>query len=266
MLHVVTTGDRWSAGGADATKGLFVKELEEALLDGRADVAVHSAKDLPGELPPGLGILAVPEREDPRDVLIGPADGVGGLAQGARVGTGSPRRVAQVRSLRPDLRFAEIRGNVGTRLDKLARGEVDALVLAAAGLARLGLAPPGLTALPVDVCIPAPGQGALALEGRRDRPELADALAPFHDAHAGCCLDAERALLAGLGGGCREPVGALGAVTEGRLRLRAFAEDPDTGHQVRDEASGDPARPAAVGAELALRMAERLRAGAASGR
>ena len=258
-MEVVTTGDRWSVGGADATKGLFVKELEEALLDGRADLAVHSAKDLPGELPGGLGVIAIPERQDPRDALIGAPGGLAALASGARVGTGSPRRAAQLGALRPDLTFAEIRGNVGTRLDKMARGEVDALVLAMAGLARLGLRPPDTTPLEVEESVPAPGQGALALEGRADRAELVAAAAVLDDPQTHVAVRAERALLAGLGGGCREPVGAFGRTGEdGRLRLVAFAQDPDTGQVVRDELDGASEEPEDLGEALAERVRRRL--------
>lgn len=262
LLELVTSGDHWSAGGGTgATKGLFVKELEEALLDGRADLAVHSAKDLPGELPDGLAILAVPPREDPRDVLVGPAGGLGELAPGATVGTGSPRRAAQLRLARPDVGFAEIRGNVGTRLEKLVRGEVDALVLAAAGLARLGLRPAGLTPLDVDVSVPAPGQGALALEGRGDRPELVECLADLDDPATSRGVRAERALLAGLGGGCREPVGALGTVDGSTLRLVAFAATADGARTVRAEETGPAGRPEALGERLAGSVAVRLAGG-----
>ena len=209
LLPLVTSGDRWSRGEGPATKGLFVKELEEALLDGRADLAVHSAKDLPGELPDGLAVLAVPPRADPRDVLVGTAGGLSGLLHGARVATGSPRRRVQLRDARPDLALVEIRGNVGTRLEKLADGQADALVLAAAGLTRLGLSPPGLTPLAVEVCTPAPGQGALAVEGRPDREDLRSVAAALDDPDAHRCLLEERKALAGFGGGCLAPVGAL---------------------------------------------------------
>lgn len=226
LLELVTTGDRWSAAGnADATRGLFVKELEEALLDGRADLAVHSAKDLPGELPPGLAVLAVPAREDARDVLVGPEGGLAALPPGARVGTGSPRRVVQLGLARPDLRFGEVRGNVGTRLEKLGRGEFDALVLAAAGLNRLGLTPAGRTPLDPTVCVPAPGQGALALEGRADDESVRAAVAVLDDPVTHACLLVERAVLAGLGGGCREPIGALAHRDGDGIALTAFAAD-----------------------------------------
>ena len=200
----------------------------------------------------------MPEREDPRDVLIGPAGGLRSLPPGARVGTGSPRRAAQLGLIRPDVTFAEIRGNVGTRLEKLSRGETDALVLAAAGLARLGLAPDGLSPLAVADSVPAPGQGALALEGRADRPDLADCLADLDDRSTSLAVRAERALLAGLGGGCREPVGALGTVTGETLRLVAFAGSADGARAVRDELTGPAGDPEAIGVRLAELIGARL--------
>ncbi|HTI35808.1 MAG TPA: hydroxymethylbilane synthase [Miltoncostaea sp.] len=229
-LEVVTTGDRWSASGTDPApdRGLFVKELEEALLDERAHLAVHSAKDLPADLPDGLGVVAVPAREDARDVLVGVPGGIDHLPEGARVGTGSPRRAAQLLDARPDAVVVPVRGNVGTRLEKLARGEYDALVLAAAGLRRLGLEPPGTSPLPVDLSTPAPGQGLLAVEARLDGEAAAAAAAALDDPVAHACLDAERALLDGLGGGCMRPVGAYCEPTHDGLRLVAFAA-PEAG-------------------------------------
>jgi hydroxymethylbilane synthase len=224
-LEMVTTGDRWSASGTDPApdRGLFVKELEEALLDGRAHLAVHSAKDLPADLPEGLGVVAVPAREDARDVLVGVPGGIDHLPEGARVGTGSPRRAAQLLGLRPDAVVLPVRGNVGTRLEKLGRGEYDALVLAAAGLRRLGLDPPGTSPLPVEVSTPAPGQGLLAVEARLDGEAAAAAADALDDPVAHACLLAERALLAGLGGGCMRPIGAFCEPTHDGLRLVAFA-------------------------------------------
>ncbi len=233
LLPIVTTGDRWSASGATETpKGLFVTELEEALRDGRADIAVHSAKDLPSDLPLGLGILAVPSREDPRDVLVGVGD-LADLPNGARVGTGSPRRAAQLRRHRPDLDIGDIRGNVGTRLEKLDRGEFDALVLAAAGLTRLGLAPSHLTSLPIEVCVPAPGQGALAIEGRRDDRDVATAVGGLIDPDAMACVGIERALLQALGGGCREPIGVLATSLDGVFPVDVFAAAEDDSTHTR---------------------------------
>jgi hydroxymethylbilane synthase len=260
LLEIVTSGDRWSAaGGTDATRGLFVKELEEALLDGRADLAVHSAKDLPGELPAGLAILAVPVREDPRDVLVGPVGGIQGLAAGARVGTGSPRRSAQLRIARPDVSCVEIRGNVGTRLEKLHAGDVaDALILAAAGLARLSITPPNTTPLDVALSVPAPGQGALAIEGRVDRHDLRAALQVIADPVAAACVAAERALLAGLGGGCREPVGALATVADDVLTITGFAASEDGSRHARDTVAGPVHEAERLGGALAARLADRV--------
>lgn len=224
-LEVVTTGDRRSAAGADPApdRGLFVKELEESLLDGRAHLAVHSAKDLPADLPAGLGVVAVPAREDARDVLVGVPGGIDHMKEGARVGTGSPRRAAQLLDARPDAVVVPVRGNVGTRLEKLERGEYDALVLAAAGLRRLGLEPPGTSPLATDVSTPAPGQGLLAVEARLDGEAALAAAAALDDPAAHACLLAERALLRGLGGGCMRPVGAFCEPTRAGLRIVAFA-------------------------------------------
>jgi hydroxymethylbilane synthase len=257
LLGLTTTGDRWSASGTGPApdKGLFVKELEEALRDGRAHLAVHSAKDLPGELPAGLAVLAVPAREDPRDVLVGPAGGLDALPAGARVATGSPRRAAQVLAARPDLVIVPIRGNVGTRLDKLARGDADALVLAAAGLRRLGLTPAGLTPLPVTVSTPAPGQGLLAIEGRVGEPVAAAAAAVLDDPAAHACLRAERAVLAALGGGCLEPIGALCEARGDDLRITAFAGSADGARGERVVVEGPRDDPEALGAAAGGRLA-----------
>jgi hydroxymethylbilane synthase len=257
VLPLTTTGDRWSAAGTGPApdKGLFVKELEEALLDGRAHLAVHSAKDLPGELPAGLAVLAVPAREDARDVIVGPPGGLDALPSGAAVATGSPRRAAQMLAVRPDLRIVPIRGNVGTRLEKLARGDADALILAAAGLRRLGLAPDGASALAVEVSTPAPGQGLLAVQGRDDDAETAAAVAALDDATAHACLVAERAVLAALGGGCLQPVGAFCEAHAGGLRIVAFAgsEDGSRGERVVRRGSLDD--PAALGRDAAAALA-----------
>lgn len=232
LLELVTTGDRWSAEGRAeaADRGMFVKELEEALLDGRAHLAVHSAKDLPSELPPGLAVLAVPRREDPRDVLVG-ASSLEALPRGARVGTGSPRRSAQLLIARPDLEVVAIRGNVDTRLGKLDRGEVDALVLAAAGLSRLGVSRADVAPLDPEVSTPAPGQGLLAIEGRTGDADTAAAVSVLDEPGAVEALRAERALLAALGGGCMTPAGALCDPADGGLRLRmtAFRADDAAG-------------------------------------
>ena len=212
---------------------MFVKELEQALLDGRADLAVHSAKDLPTELPPGLAVVATPARADARDVLVG-ASALDDLAAGARVGTGSPRRQAQLRSVRSDLEVVAVRGNVGTRLDLVDRGDIDALVLAAAGLARLGVTRGDVTHLPEDVCTPAAGQGILALEGRSDDAAVRAALHVIDHAPTRLCLDVEREVLTRLGGGCFAPVGAFCRPDGEHVVLTVFrASDADADDAVR---------------------------------
>lgn len=259
LVGMTTSGDRnTEVTGPAGLKGMFVAEIVRALRDGDVDLAVHSAKDLPGELPPGLGIVAVPSREDPRDVLIGPDGGLDGLPAGATVATGSPRRAAQLRLLRPDVVFAEIRGNVGTRLDKLAAGAADALVLAAAGLARLDLRPPRVTPLAVERCVPAPGQGALAIEGRIDRPDLVAAVAGLDDAATAACVRAERAALAALGGGCREPIGVIATVHGDELTLVGFAATQDGAAHARGEITGAAGDAERLGDTLAARLRQRL--------
>ena len=261
LLEVVTSGDRWSAAHAQGpapTRGLFVKELEQALLDGRADLAVHSAKDLPADLPPGLAVVAVPTREDPRDVLVGVPGGLDALPAGARVGTGSPRREAQLRLARPDLTIAPVRGNVGTRLERLDSGDLDALVLAAAGLNRLGIARGDITPLAPEVSTPAPGQGLLALEGRSDGPAT-QAVAALDDPSAHVCLRAERWILAALGGGCMQPIGALATVADGALTLTAFAASEDGARHARITDHGAPGGPEGLAERIAGQL-ERVRA------
>ncbi|MGD9696455.1 MAG: hydroxymethylbilane synthase [Thermoleophilia bacterium] len=258
LLPLVTTGDRWSASGGGETpdKGLFVKELEEALLDGRADLAVHSAKDLPGAPPADLVIAAVPPREDARDVLVGPPGGLDALREGARVATGSPRRAVQLRAARPDVEIVEIRGNVGTRLEKLGRGDADALVLAAAGLRRLGLWPGGTVPLDPGLSTPAPGQGLLAVQARAGGEAAEAAATALDDPTAHACLRAERAVLTGLGGGCREPIGAFcEPVTAAGLRLLAFAAAEGGVRAARVTREGPADDPDALGAEVAAILA-----------
>lgn len=232
-----------------------MKELEQALLDGRADLAVHSAKDLPADLPPGLAVVASPAREDPRDVLVGVRGGLDALPAGARVGTGSPRRAAQLLAARPDLTIVPVRGNVGTRLERIGDG-VDALVLAAAGLRRLGIAREDITPLDPDVCTPAPGQGLLALETRADGA-AAEAVAALDDPAARACLRAERRLLAALGGGCMAPVGALAVPAgPGTLELVAFAGSEDGTRATRARATGPDDAPEALADRVAEQFAE----------
>jgi hydroxymethylbilane synthase len=229
-LQVVTSGDRIQdrplseIGG----KGLFVKEIEEALLERRADFAVHSIKDVPGSLPEGLVIACVPEREDPRDVLVAPRHGtLTALPEGARIGTSSLRRLVALRAARPDLAFVPLRGNVDTRLRKVDAGECDAIVLARAGLVRLGLQDRATEVLATDVSLPAVGQGALGIECRQDDAETRALLARLHDPIAATCVAAERGVLLALGGDCKTPLGAHAEKAGDTLRLRAFVAEPD---------------------------------------
>ena len=252
LLEMTTTGDRWSLAGSQAqpgmdVKGMFVKELEEALLDGRADIAVHSAKDLPGDLPPGLAVIATPAREHPGDVLVGSPGGLDALPAGARIGTTSPRRRAQVLAARPDLQVVEVRGNVDTRLAKLDAGDVDALVLAAAGLRRLGIARDDAVTLPLDLCLPAAGQGIVAIEGRDGDDAVRQACAALDDPASRACLAAERAFLACLGGGCSVPAGALCQMDGDTLRMRAWWD----GSGLFADVDGPVGDPAGLGARAA---------------
>ncbi|MEO8602199.1 MAG: hydroxymethylbilane synthase [bacterium] len=252
LVVIRTSGDRLAdvplreVGG----KGLFVKELEQALLDGSIEAAVHSLKDLPGELAGGLIIAAVPEREVAHDVVVTrAAGGLSALAAGSRVGTSSPRRAALVRAAFPLLTVVDLRGNVDTRLSKLERGDVDAIILAAAGLARLGVVPPHVTACDADVFVPAVGQGALALEARPG--PMAERLRAIEDVRARRAIDAERAFLVAIGGNCVSPIAAHATVAAGVLTLRAVIAQPDGTRLLRGERRGAPADGAALGAELA---------------
>jgi hydroxymethylbilane synthase len=243
LVTVTTAGDR----GEPATdKERWVRELDAALLAGEIDCAVHSAKDVPAALPEGVVIAAVPARADARDALCG-AGALGALSAGARVGTSSLRRAAQLRALRDDLDVVDVRGNVDTRLRRLAAGEYDAIVLAAAGLQRLGRAGEGA---PLDELVPAPGQGCLAITTRAGDEASVAALG---DAASARALAAERALVRALGADCHTPVGAHAcAVDDAALRLTAFVGAVDGSAWVRDELDGDDA--AALGARVAARL------------
>jgi hydroxymethylbilane synthase len=241
---LVTAGDRGEGGD----KRRWVDAIEEALLAGEIDLAVHSAKDVPGELAPGLELAGAPQREDPRDALCG-ASAIAALPAGARVGTSSLRRAAQLHALREDLDVRELRGNLDTRLRRLADGGYDAIVLAAAGLRRLGRG--GWS--PADELVPAPGQGTLAIEARAGDQRVARAIAPLRDARAERALTAERALVRRLGAGCHTPLGALARETGGgRLRLSAFVGAPDGSHWIRDDLAGED--PVALGEAVAERL------------
>jgi len=248
LVVIQTTGDRAPAAGGLADKSRFVKEIEDALLAGAADVAVHSAKDLPGDLPDGLQIAAVPERADPRDALCG-ACSVDALGFEATVGTASLRRRAQLLGRRPDLRVTELRGNVDTRLRRLREGRCDAIVLATAGLGRLGLS--GGVPIPANVMVPAPGQGCLALEVRRDDERTAALLRGLDDPSSHRQLAAERALARRLGADCHTPLGANARLVGDALELTAFLSLPDGRQPLRASQCGDAAAPDALGEALA---------------
>jgi hydroxymethylbilane synthase len=243
-----------SSDGEPGDKSRFVRGVERALLAGEAEVGVHSAKDLPGELPVGLEIAAVPAREDPLDVWIGAGESLAGAPEGTRVGTASLRRRAQLLAARPDLRVAELHGNVDTRLRKLEEGEFDAIVLAAAGLRRLGRAEEIGFALPVEEMVPAPGQGALAIQIRSGDGEALAAVGRLTDLGAMRELTAERAAVAPLQASCATPIG-VHARTEGeRLTLTAFVGLPDGSEWVRDRLEGAAESPTELGFELAERL------------
>jgi hydroxymethylbilane synthase len=250
LVPMTVTGDR---GEGVADKSRWVVELEAALLDGSIDLAVHSAKDVPGELAPGLAIVGVPERADPRDALIG-AEAVSELPAGARVGTSSLRRRAQLLAARPDLEIADMRGNVDTRLRRQAEGEWDAIVLALAGLERLGRGGEAGAALDPATFVPAPGQGTLAVEGRADDEAARAALEGLNDPAALATLLAERALVTELGATCRTAVGAHAVLDRSQLVLRAWVGLPDGSSWIRDELSAGVDDPAALGRAVAARL------------
>jgi hydroxymethylbilane synthase len=249
-------------------KGLFTKELDTALLAGTADLAVHSLKDVPTRLPDGLVLAAVTERADPRDVLLLPPGGAGdldSLPPGARVGTSSLRRRAQLQALRPDLAVLDLRGNLNTRLAKLDRGDYDAIVLAAAGVLRLGWSDRIAAYLDAPAWLPAVGQGALAVVARGGRTDVLDRLRRLHDPHAAACTGAERALLRALEGGCQVPIGALGQVEGDRLVLHGLVAELDGGRILRVEESGPLEQADAIGRRAADALLARGAAGILSG-
>jgi hydroxymethylbilane synthase len=256
---IKTTGDKITSvplarvGG----KGLFTKEIEDALLSGSIDVAVHSLKDMPAILPDGLTLAAIPEREDVRDALIGCR--LAELPHGAVVGTSSLRRSAQLRALRPDVRIEMLRGNLDTRLRKLDDGQYNAIVLAAAGLRRLGWAERIAELVPVETICPAAGQGALAVETRAGNGHAARLCRQLDHAPSRNAVTAERAALATLGGSCQVPIGAYAEISGERLRLRAVVVAPDGSRAVRGEESGSSGEAEAIGRALGERL---LREGA----
>jgi hydroxymethylbilane synthase len=256
IVTIKTSGDRFlnTPTKAIGGKGIFVKEIEEALLGSEIDLAVHSMKDLPTEIPRGLTVAAIPEREDARDVLVSSShSSLMDLPSGARVGTGSLRRRAQLLHYRPDLSVAPIRGNIDTRLRKLERGEVDALVLAAAGLKRIGQESRVSEYLPAEICLGAVAQGALGIESRDKDPVMED-LAFLHHLPTASEVLAERAFLSYLGGGCQIPVAARAWVDGDRIKLIGVVADPEGRKLFREEISG----PAHIAERLGRELAERL--------
>jgi hydroxymethylbilane synthase len=253
---IKTTGDKITDVplAKVGTKGLFTKEIEEALLDARADLAVHSLKDLPTELPPGLILAGVPRREDPRDAIVGRR--LDELPQSAKVGTSSLRRAAQLRKLRPDLQIESVRGNLDTRLRKLDEGRYDAIVLAAAGLKRLGWGGRIAELLAPEVMCPAVGQGALALEARETGAGR-DACAALDHADTRAAVTAERGVLAALGGGCQVPIGAYATIEGDRLRLVAVVVAPDGSEMVSARSEGAAYEASSLGRTLGAELLER---------
>ncbi len=254
LVKMVTQGDKIldtplaKVGG----KGLFVKELEQGMLDGRADIAVHSMKDVPMDFPPGLTLAVVCEREDPRDAFVSnryPA--LDALPEGAVVGTSSLRRQCQLRAARPDLEIRDLRGNVGTRLGKLDAGEYDAIVLACAGLKRLGLADRITEALSPEESLPAVGQGAVGIECRADDQAILDLLAPLNHPETAQRVAAERAMNHRLEGGCQVPIAGFAVIERGVLLLRALVGTPDGREVIRGDIAGTPDDAELLGRALA---------------
>ena len=263
IVIIKTTGDKFQQASFSqiGTKGIFIKELEDALLDERIDLAVHSMKDVPTEMPEGLTIAAIGKREDVRDALLSSSGAtLELLPEGARVGTSSLRRQSQLYYARRDLRLLELRGNVDTRIAKLKRGDYDAIVLAKAGLDRLGLSGNISQVLPHDVSLPAAGQGAIGIEARMGDVETLHVLAGLDDGESRSAVTAERSALACLGGGCQVPIGAWGRVENGKLALDVAVLSPDGMQRMWEKDSGSPEEAEGIG----RRVAQKLRDGGAA--
>ena len=268
LVTIKTEGDRLAeARLADiGGKGLFVREIEGALLAGEIDIAVHSLKDLPADVPDGLALAAYPRREDPRDVLVSrqACDGLGGLAPGARLGTSSLRRQALALAVRPDLTVTPLRGNVDTRLRKLGEGQCDATVLAAAGLARLGLRPAHTHLLEPEAFVPAVGQGILAIETREDDTDVLEQLVRLDDEATRACALAERAYLRRRGASCNTPLAGHAMVEYASIRMVGVVASEDGRQVLRDGVTGAPEDAEEIGRWLAESLLAQGAAGVAS--
>lgn len=255
LREISTTGDRDHRTQLDQMgPSVFVKELEEALLDNRIDIAVHSLKDVPTDIPQGLCLLAVTERLDPRDVLISSKGGLDEIPPGSRIGTDSLRRAVQLRSYRPDLIICSIRGNVGTRLRKVAYGEFDGVILAAAAILRLGWQERITEYLPLETFLPAVGQGALVIEARLGDEDIARLVSPINNLPTWQCVTAERAFLRAVGGGCRAPVAALGTVDGNILKLDSMVVSVTSLKMLHTSEEGTAISAEEIGVRLAEKM------------
>ncbi|MBA3296502.1 MAG: hydroxymethylbilane synthase [Acidobacteria bacterium] len=261
IVTITTQGDRRQDVALEEIGGkrVFVREIEDALLGGEVDLAVHSAKDMAAERTPGLTIGAALPREDPRDALVGRITGLRdtGIPILPILGTGSARRIGQLARLYPGATFIPVRGNVDTRLRKLDAGEMDALVLAAAGLIRLGLSARITTYMPTDVCVPAPGQGIIAIEVRTEDERAYAQVAALDDYQARVSLRAEQAVVAAIGGGCQLPLGAFATIRDGTLLLRAVVASLDGTEVVSTDVSGHPADAVTLGRQAAKELSAR---------
>jgi len=260
LLPLSTTGDERLDVSLDKVggKGLFIKELETAMLEGRADLAVHSMKDMPAELPPGFALAAITSRDDPRDAFVSARHtALADMPDGAVLGTSSLRRAAQVAARRPGLVVRPLRGNVNTRLAKLDRGEYAAIILAAAGLKRLGLAERIRSHLTLEESLPAAGQAALGIECLASRTDIVALVGPLAEREASLCVRAERAVNRALGGNCSIPLGAHAEFEGGSLRLRAIVASPDGSRAARAECSGPADAPETLGEQAAALLRQR---------
>jgi len=258
LIRIKTTGDsnNTTALAEFSGQGVFVKQLEKSLLDGHIDIAVHSLKDLPTEIPAGTTLAAVTARLNPDDVLVSRAGKLADLASGSNIGTGSPRRAIQLLVLRPDLKVSNIRGNIDTRLRKISEGEFDGIIVAAAAMLRLGWADRITEYLPVEHFVPAVGQGTLAIEIRSGDKQVAHVVSQINDKSTWQAITAERSFLQALGGGCRAPIAALGTTSGCNLKLTGMVAGPAGTQILRATEEGAVSDPEQIGGNLARKMLE----------